>query len=143
MKIPAGIDASQSIRLTGKGESGTHGGPAGDLFIRVRIEAHPFFKREGYDVKTKEEVPLSVLANGGSIDVRTPTGAVKLKIPTHTKSGTSFKLHDKGFEKLTGRGRGDQFVTVHASVPTKLTARQKKLLTDFEANLSEQRKSWL
>ncbi|MEK7584467.1 MAG: DnaJ C-terminal domain-containing protein, partial [Patescibacteria group bacterium] len=129
--------------LSGKGESGIYGGPTGDLFIRVRIQTHPFFKRDGYDVKSKEEVPLSVLANGGSVDVRTPSGGVRLKIPAHTKSGTSFKLQDKGFERLTSRGRGDQFVTVHATVPTRLSARQKKLLAEFEASLSEQRKSWL
>ncbi len=137
VKIPAGIDDSRTIRLTGKGEAGLFGGPAGDLYVRVRVGEHPLFTRDGYHIKSKEEVPLSILIAGGTIAAATPTGPVKLKIPGHTKSGTSFILRNKGFEKLTGRGRGDQYVTVHVAVPTKLTSNQRKLLADFEASFSE------
>ena len=136
VKIPAGIDDSRTIRLAGKGEAGFFGGPAGDLYVHVRVGEHPLFTRDGYHIKSKEEVPLSILIAGGTIEAATPTGPVKLKIAGHTKSGTSFILRNKGFDKLTGRGRGDQYVTIHAAVPSKLTASQKKLLADFETSFS-------
>lgn len=134
--VPAGIDDTRSIRLSGKGEAGAHNGPAGDLYIRVTVASHPYFEREGYDIKSRENIPLSTLVMGGSVSVRTPTGNVKLKVPSHTQSGTQFALRGKGFERLSGKGRGDQYVTVHAYVPKKINSRQRKLLEDFEQELN-------
>lgn len=133
--LPAGIDDTRSIRLSGKGEAGAHNGPSGDLYIRVSVATHSHFERDGYDIKSRENVPLSTLVLGGNVSVRTVAGDVKLKIPAHTESGTQFALRGKGFERLSGRGRGDQFVTVHAHVPKKINYRQKKLLEDFEQDL--------
>ncbi|MBI4128856.1 MAG: molecular chaperone DnaJ [Parcubacteria group bacterium] len=135
IKIPAGIDESRTIRLTGKGEAGAFGGSSGDLYLHVHIGTHPLFTRHDYDIKSSEEVPLSILISGGSVSVHTPTGPVQLKIPAHTKSGTNFILRDKGFEKLTGRGRGNQIVTVHTAVPSHLTPKQRKKLLEFEESL--------
>ena len=130
--IPAGIADGQSLRLSGKGEAGRNGGPAGDLYLRVHVSTDKRFERHEDTVNSREEVPLSVLISGGSITAATVTGSVKLKIPAGTKSGTSFVLASKGFERLSHRGRGDQLVIVHAQVPTKLTNKQKKLLEEFE-----------
>lgn len=142
--IPAGIDATKSIRLAGKGEAGPHKGPRGDLYIKLRITDHPHFTRDGYDVRSTERVPYSILVNGGSVNVATPSGEVKLKIPTATESGKTFILKDKGFERLSGRGRGDQLVTVQAYVPRNLNSEQKKLLDAFEKALESRsgKKNW-
>ena len=143
INIPAGIDEEKAIRLSGKGEAGMRGGPSGDLYVHVKIDDHPLFKRDSYNIQNRENLPLSMLISGGTAQVETPTGKAKLKIPAHTASGTKFILRNKGFERLAGRGRGDQEVTVHASVPGKLTAKQKALLEEFEKSLdSEGSKRW-
>ncbi len=136
-KIPAGIDDNRAIRLTGKGEAGPHNGPRGDLYIKLHIAEHPHFKREGYDVHSTERIPFSILVTGGTVTVATPAGEVKLKIPQGTESGKIFMLKDKGFERLSGRGKGNQLVTVQAFVPKQVSSEQKKILEQFEQSLEK------
>lgn len=142
--IPAGIDESRSIRLSGKGEAGPHRGQRGDLYIRIRISSHPKFKRDGYNVLSSEIIPYGTLVAGGVSEIATPSGSVNLKIPAGTESGKVFILKDKGFERLSARGRGDQLVTIEARVPKNLTQEQKKLLDVFEKSLERksQTKNW-
>ena len=132
VKIPAGIDPTRTIRLGGRGHAGSRSGLHGDIYIRVTVSPHRLFEREGDDIKSTEEIPLSLLALGGTAEVQTPTGPAKLKVPVNTKSGTRFILRGKGFEHLSGRGRGDQYVTVHARVPERMTPQRKKMLLEFE-----------
>ncbi|QJC52587.1 molecular chaperone DnaJ [Paenibacillus albicereus] len=128
VRIPAGVDEGAQIRLNGEGESGTRGGPNGDLYIVLRVKPHEFFDRENDDIYC--EVPLSFAqaALGDEIEIPTLTEKVKLKIPAGTQTGTYFRLKGKGVPKLRGYGNGDQHVKVTVVTPTSLTDEQKDLL---------------
>ncbi|ANY68581.1 molecular chaperone DnaJ [Paenibacillus sp. BIHB 4019] len=131
VKIPAGVDEGAQIRLSGEGEAGQRGGPAGDLYIVIRVRAHEFFERENDDIYC--EVPLSFVqaALGDEIEIPTLTEKIKLKIPAGTQTGTYFRLKGKGVPKLRGYGQGDQHVKVTVITPQKLTDEQKELLRQF------------
>lgn len=131
VKIPAGIDNGETIRLTGKGEAGQKGGVAGDLFITLRVKPDPEFKRDGYDIRSETEISFSQAALGTKIEVNTLDGLVRLKIPSATQSGKVFILKGKGVPRLRGSGRGDQYVTVNVFTPTKLSRREKELLEEL------------
>lgn len=131
IKIPAGIDNGQSIRLNGQGEAGEKGAPAGDLYLAVRIEPSKEFRREGFTVFTDVSIGFTMAALGGKIEVPTIDGPVNLKIPDGTQSGKQFILRDHGITKLNGRGRGDQIVTVIVKTPTNLNRGQRKTLEDL------------
>lgn len=132
VKIPAGIDDGESIRLSGQGEAGQKGAPAGDLYLRIRIKAHPSLKREGYDIRSEQTISVKQAALGDKLEVETVDGPLTLKIPEGTQSGTIFKLKEKGITRLRGRGRGDHFVKVVVRIPSGLSRQQKKLLEDLE-----------
>lgn len=132
VKIPAGIDDGQSLRLAGKGEPGLKGAPAGDLFIRVKVQASKKFIREGETIKSTIRLKYSQLMQGDKIDVETVDGPVKLKIPAFTPSGKVFILKSKGVHNLHGHGRGNHLVTVKLSMPDSLNKEQKKLISDLE-----------
>lgn len=131
VNIPAGVDEGAQIRISGEGEGGLRGGPAGDLYIVLRVKQHEFFDREGDDIYC--EVPLTFVqaALGDEIEIPTLTEKVKLKIPAGTQTGTYFRLKGKGVPKLRGYGQGDQHVKVTLVTPTKLTEEQKDLLRQF------------
>jgi len=131
VKVPAGINDGQSLRLGGKGEAGRRGGPPGDLFVVVQVKPHKVFRREGQDVVI--DVPISFVqaALGDEIEVPTLDGDVKLRIPEGTQSGKVLRLRNKGIPYLRGSGRGDQLVNIRVVTPTKLTAKQKELLREF------------
>nr|WP_295969491.1 molecular chaperone DnaJ [uncultured Bacillus sp.] len=131
VKIPAGIDDGQQLRISGQGEPGINGGPAGDLYVVFHIEPHEFFERDGDDVYC--EIPLTFVqaALGDEIEVPTLHGKVKLKIPAGTQTGTKFRLRGKGIPNVRGRGTGDQHIIVKVITPTKLTEKQKQLLQEF------------
>lgn len=131
VKIPAGIDNEQAIRLTGQGEAGMGGGEAGDLYVNVIVKSDPYFEREDFDVLTRSEISFPDAALGTKIEVRTLDGEGELKIPAGTQSGKIFKLRGKGIPKLNSSGRGDQLVEVIVITPTKLSRKQKKLLKEF------------
>jgi molecular chaperone DnaJ len=137
--IPAGIASGQRLRLSGEGEAGPNGGPAGDLYVVIHVQEHSFFHREGNDLHC--EIPLSfpTLALGGEIRVPTLEGAEEpFTIPEGTQTGTTFRMRGKGMPDVSdrsGRSRGDLFVTIKVATPKKLTKDQKKLLEQLAATL--------
>lgn len=131
IKIPAGIDDGQQIRISGKGEAGTNGGPSGDLYVVVRVRQHEFFERNGDDIICEMPLTFAQAALGDEVEVPTVHGKVKLKIPAGTQTGTEFRLKGKGAPNVRGYGQGDQYVIVRVVTPTKLTSRQKELLTEL------------
>lgn len=125
VKIPAGIDNGQQIRVTGKGEAGVNGGPAGDLYVVVHVRDHEFFQRDGDHIICEMPLTFAQVALGAEVEVPTVHGKVKLKIPAGTQTGTEFRLKGKGAPNVRGYGQGDQYVVVRVVVPTKLTSQQK------------------
>jgi molecular chaperone DnaJ len=135
VKIPAGVDNGDRIRLQGEGEAGEPGAPNGDLYVRISVKQHKVFERDGNTLYC--EVPLSFAkaALGGEIDVPTLGGKASLKIPAGTQSGQRFKLSGKGVKSVRSSALGDMIVRVHIETPVKLTSRQKALLEEFEESL--------
>ncbi|ALS27273.1 molecular chaperone DnaJ [Paenibacillus cisolokensis] len=131
VRIPAGVDDGAQIRLSGEGEGGLRGGPAGDLYIVIRVKPHEFFEREGDDIYCEVPLTFTQAALGDEIEIPTLTGKVKLKIPAGTQTGTYFRLKGKGVPRLRGYGQGDQHVKVTVVTPTSLTEEQKELLRQF------------
>lgn len=131
VKIPGGVEDGSQLRVSGEGESGTKGGPPGDLYIVIRVKTHEFFEREGDDIYC--EVPLTFVqaALGDEIEIPTLTEKVKLKIPAGTQTGTHFRLKGKGVPRLRGYGQGDQHVKVVVVTPNNLDEEQKELLRRF------------
>jgi molecular chaperone DnaJ len=132
VRIPAGIDNGESIRLSGQGEAGEKGAPAGDLYLRIKLQNHKKFVRAGYDIKTEENISIKQAILGDKIEVATVYGAVNLKIPEGTQSGTVFKLKEKGVTKLHNRGIGDQYVKVMVKIPSGASKKQKQLLEELD-----------
>ncbi|KKB43596.1 molecular chaperone DnaJ [Bacillus thermotolerans] len=131
VKIPAGIDDGQQLRIPGQGEPGINGGPAGDLFIVFRVLPHELFERDGDDIYCDIPVTFVQSALGDEIEVPTIHGKVKLKIPAGTQTGTKFRLRGKGVPNVRGQGTGDQHIRVKVVTPTKLNEKQKQLLREF------------
>lgn len=131
VKIPAGIDTGQRLKLRGEGEAGVNGGPSGDLYVAIEVAEHEFFKRDGKEILCEVPISFTQASLGAEIDVPTIEGAVKLKIPPGTQAGRRFRLRDKGIVDLNSRERGDQIVTVEVEVPQKLSAEQRQLLEKF------------
>jgi len=131
VKIPAGINDSESIRLSGQGEAGQKGTGAGDLYLHIKLQTHKKFKRQDYNVNTEETITISQAVLGAKIEIETIHGVVKLKIPEGTQSGTIFKLREKGINKLHNRGLGDQFTKIIVKIPTGLNKKQKQLLDEL------------
>ena len=140
VKIPAGVDTGDRIRLGGEGEAGAHGGPAGDLYVQVSVKDHPIFERDGAHLYC--EVPISIVdaALGGELDVPTLDGRVKLKIPAETQTGKMFRLRGKGIKPVRGGSLGDLMVKVVVETPVSLTARQKELLQEFQTETEQHQK---
>lgn len=131
VKIPAGIDDGQQLRVSGQGEAGINGGPAGDLYIVFHVKPHEFFERDGDDIYCEMPLTFAQAALGDEIEVPTLHGKVKLKIPAGTQTGTHFRLRGKGVPNVRGYGMGDQHIKVRIITPTKLTEKQKQLLREF------------
>ena len=128
VRIPAGIATGQRLRLNGEGEAGPGGGPAGDLYVVVHVQEHPFFQRDGNDLHCEMPLHFPTLALGGEIRIPTLDGSETFTIPAGTETGTTFRVRGRGMPDVSGRGRGDLMVTVKVSTPKKLTKEQKKLL---------------
>ncbi|WP_423407449.1 molecular chaperone DnaJ [Heyndrickxia sp. MSNUG] len=131
VKIPAGVDDGQQLRVAGKGEAGINGGPSGDLYIVFHIRSHEFFERDGDDIYCEMPITFVQAALGDEVEVPTLHGKVKLKIPSGTQTGTKFRLKGKGVPNVRGYGTGDQHVLVRIVTPTKLSEKQKQLLREF------------
>lgn len=137
VRIPAGVDTGDRIRLAGEGEAGLNSGPPGDLYVQVEVREHPIFVRDGKNLYC--EVPISFVdaALGGELEVPTLDGRVKLKIPTETQTGKLFRLRGKGVTPVRGGGVGDLLCRVSVETPVKLSDKQKKLLREFKASLAD------
>jgi molecular chaperone DnaJ len=131
IKVPAGVDNGQQIRMAGHGEPGANGGPAGDLYVVFQVAEHEFFERDGDDIYCEMPLTFIQVALGDEIEVPTLYGKVKLKIPAGTQTGTNFRLRGKGVKNVHGRGQGDQHIQVKVITPKNLTEKQKQLLRDF------------
>ncbi|OON97053.1 MAG: molecular chaperone DnaJ [Epulopiscium sp. Nele67-Bin005] len=133
VSIPAGIDMGQTLRLSGKGEVGEVGAPAGDLLLTIHIKPHTIFKREGYNVYMSMPISFKQATLGAELSIPTLDGNVTFTIKEGTQTGTTFRLQGKGIPSLKNRKlRGDQFVEVKVEVPTNLTPKQKELLEQFD-----------
>lgn len=130
VRIPAGVEDGQTIRLKGKGAAGGSGGPAGDLYVKVRVAPNPIFGRKGADLTVTVPVTFTELALGANVKVPTMDEPVTIKIPAGTRSGRTFKVRGKGAPKKRG-GQGDLLVKVEVVIPQKLKAREKALLEEF------------
>ncbi len=138
IQIPPGVTDGGKIRFKGKGEPGSGGGPAGDLYVVTRIKAHPYFTREGADVILELPVTVTEAALGAQLEVPTPGGGrVKLKVAEGTQDGKVYKLPGKGAPRLKGNGSGDMRVRVKLVVPQDLNAEQKELLKRFASSRGE------
>ena len=135
VKVPAGVDTGDRIRLSGEGEAGEHGAPAGDLYVQVNVRDHEIFVRDGNNLYC--EVPLSFTksALGGELEVPTLDGQVKLKIPAETQTGKMFRLRSKGVKSVRSGAVGDLMCKVAVETPVNLTARQKELLSELESSM--------
>ncbi len=137
VNIPAGVETGTRIRLSGEGEAGMRGGPAGDLYIFIDVIKHDLFERQENNLFCKVPVSMITAAIGGDIEVPTIDGGrSKVKIPAGSQSGRQMRLRSKGMPALRGGGTGDMFIEMAVETPVNLTSRQKELLREFEA-LSE------
>jgi molecular chaperone DnaJ len=131
-KVPAGVEDGTRIRFTGLGESGSHGGPSGDLYVVLHVKEHPFFEREGNDLHCVIPVSYAQAALGDEISVPTLEGEHVLKVPDGTQSGTTLRIRGRGVPVLNGHGKGDLYVEVRVQTPTKLNKRQRELLQELD-----------
>jgi molecular chaperone DnaJ len=137
VKIPAGIDDGMRIRSTGNGEPGTNGGPAGDLYIEIRIRKHDIFEREGDDLHCQVPVSFITAALGGEIEVPTLAGKAAIDIPEGTQAGKQFRLRGKGIKGIRASYPGDLYCHIVVETPVKLTEYQRKLLRELEESLQK------
>lgn len=147
VKVPAGVDTGDRIRLSGEGEAGDAGGPAGDLYVQVHVREHNIFKRDGADLYCEVPIDFVDAALGGELEVPTLDGRVKLKVPAETQTGKLFKLRGKGVTPVRGGGVGDLLCRVVVETPVNLTGKQKELLREFQNTMkggkySPKQSSW-
>ncbi|GIV97303.1 MAG: chaperone protein DnaJ [Herpetosiphonaceae bacterium] len=138
VSIPAGVDSSIRIRLSGEGDYGPRGGPPGDLYVHLQVDEHPYFVRNGYDVILELPINVAQAALGDEVVVPTVDGEEVLKIVPGTQDGTTFKFRGKGVPILRGSGRGDHIVVVRVKVPTKLTERQRELFQELAETMQSE-----
>lgn len=147
VKVPAGVDTGDRIRLSGEGEAGADGGPSGDLYVQVNVREHNIFKRDGADLYCEVPIDFVDAALGGELEVPTLDGRVKLKVPAETQTGKLFKLRGKGVTPVRGGGVGDLLCRVVVETPVNLTGKQKELLKEFQTTMkggkfSPKQSSW-
>jgi molecular chaperone DnaJ len=133
VKIPAGVDAGDRIRLAGEGEPGVNGGPPGDLYVQLHLKPHPIFQRDHNDLHCEMPISFATAALGGEIDIPTLDGAAKIRVPPETQSGKAFRLRGKGIRGVRSQAHGDLYCHVVLETPVHLTEHQKELLREFEA----------
>ncbi|EOD81526.1 Chaperone protein DnaJ [Grimontia indica] len=135
VKIPAGVDTGDRIRLTGEGEAGEFGAPAGDLYVQVHVRDHHIFTRDGNNLYCEVPVSFTMAALGGEVEVPTLDGRVNLKVPTETQTGRMFRMRGKGVQSVRGGGLGDLICKLVVETPVNLSSKQKELLREFEESL--------
>ncbi len=133
VKIPPGISTGKKLRLPGKGEPGSRGGPRGDLYVQIRLLEHPIFRREGDDLYLEKEIRFSEALAGTEVDVPTIDGkTLRLKVPAGTQCNAKFRLKGYGLPRMDGSGRGDAYARIVVSIPKKLSRKQKGLLDEMK-----------
>src|SRR5689334_22225328 len=137
VKIPAGVDEGDRIRLTGEGEAGVNGGPPGDLYVVIHLKAHSVFQRDGDDLHCEMPVSFTQAALGGEIEIPTLDGSAKIKVPPETQSGQVFRLRGKGIKGVRSSYPGDLLCQVVVETPVRLTDRQKELLRQLEESMTK------
>src|SRR5579864_1382460 len=135
VKVPAGVDTGDRVRLSGEGEIGRNGGPPGDLYVEIHVREHPIFERDGEHLSCEVPVSFATAALGGSVSVPTLDGDVMLKIPAETQSGRVFRLRDKGVKPVRGGSRGDLFCRVVVETPVHLSSEQRELVRKLDESL--------
>ena len=135
VKVPAGVDTGDRIRLSGEGEAGTHGGPTGDLYVVISVREHAIFQRDGKHLYCEVPISYTDAALGGELEVPTLDGRVKLKIPEGTQTGKQFRLRGKGVAPVRGGGAGDLLCRVAVETPVNLSRRQRELLEELRDSL--------
>jgi molecular chaperone DnaJ len=150
VKIPAGVDSGDRIRMAGEGEAGRNGGPPGDLYVEIRVREHAIFERDGSHLSCEVPVSFATAALGGTVEVPTLGGNVDLKVPAESQSGRVFRLREKGVKPVRGGPTGDLFCRVVVETPVNLTDDQKALLRKLEESMrassrnhSPRQHSWL
>lgn len=150
VKIPAGVDTGDRIRLSGEGEAGEQGGPPGDLYVQVNVREHAIFKREDSNLYCEMPISIATATLGGELDIPTLEGRVRLKIPPETQTGKVFKLRGKGVRSVRGGAIGDLLCRIIVETPVNLSSSQKALLKELDDSLqtggtrhSPQASSWL
>ena len=150
VKVPAGVDNGDRIRLAGEGEAGRNGGPPGDLYVEIRVREHAIFERDGSHLSCEVPVSFATATLGGTVEVPTLGGNVDLKVPSETQSGRVFRLREKGVKPVRGGPTGDLFCRVVVETPVNLTDDQKALLRKLEESMhastrnhSPRQHSWL
>ncbi|MGI9229777.1 MAG: molecular chaperone DnaJ [Gammaproteobacteria bacterium] len=141
VKVPPGVDSGDRIRLTGEGEAGERGGPAGDLYVHVMVQEHQIFSRDGKNLYCEVPISFTDAVLGGELEVPTLEGKVKLKIPAETQSGKLFRLRGKGVKPVRSASRGDLFCQAVVETPVNLNSKQKDLLRHFQEAMNKDGKS--
>ncbi len=141
VKIPAGVDNGDRVRLAGEGEAGGPGASPGDLYVQIRVREHPIFTRQENDLYTEVPVSFITATLGGEIIVPTLEGQVNLTIPAETQTGKLFRLRGKGVKVLRGGGVGDLLCRILVETPVHLNPRQKEILHEFEIELTKDGKN--
>ena len=136
VKIPAGVDTGDRIRLAGKGEAGPQGGPAGDLYVQMHVREHAIFVRDDANLHCEVPISFAQAALGGELEVPTLSGKVKLKVPAETQSGKLFRLRGKGVAPVRGGATGDLLCRVVLETPVNLSAEQRGFLEQFDESLA-------
>ena len=131
VSVPPGIDSGQRLKLSGEGDVGPRGAPAGDLYVLLDVESHELFEREGFDITCTVPVSFSQAALGAKIEVPTLSGKVELNLPEGTQSGRKMRLKEKGIPRLGGYGFGDQILTIQVETPVRLTERQREFFKEL------------
>ncbi|MBC7990498.1 MAG: molecular chaperone DnaJ [Luteimonas sp.] len=138
VKIPAGVDNGDRIRLSGEGEAGPAGSPPGDLYVEVRVRPHPIFQRDGDDLHCEVPIRISQAALGDTVRVPTLDGEAEIRVPAETQSGKLFRLRDKGVKSVRSRAPGDLYCRVVVETPVNLTSEQRELLEQFEGTFTSE-----
>lgn len=137
VKIPAGVDNGDRVRLAGEGEAGTHGAPAGDLYVQISVKPHDIFERDGNNLYCEVPISFATAALGGEIEAPTLDGRVKLKVAPETQSGRVFRLRGKGVKSVRQGNIGDLFCKVIVETPVNLNAEQKEYLRKLEESIEK------
>ncbi|MGV6827726.1 MAG: molecular chaperone DnaJ [bacterium] len=137
VKVPAGVDTGDRIRLANEGEAGENGGPPGDLYVEIHTKKHDIFTRDNANLYCEVPIPFTVAALGGELEVPTLDGKVMLKVPAGTQSGKMFRMRGKGITPVRGGAVGDLICTVVVETPVKLNDDQQRMLKEFAASLEK------